>query len=77
MSVLRDVAAGMNYMHAKRICHGDLNPSNILLKVKILSLIACDCNVNPIEAAGVLLQDVAPLPAYQTIANPTDREHAV
>jgi serine/threonine protein kinase len=33
MSVLRDVAAGMSYMHAKRICHGDLNPSNILLKV--------------------------------------------
>eukprot|EP00892_Ulva_mutabilis_P009187 jgi/Ulvmu1/6640/UM003_0278.1 len=32
ISVLRDVAAGMNYMHAKRICHGDLNPSNILLK---------------------------------------------
>ena len=34
IGVLRDVAAGMNYMHAKRICHGDLNPSNILLKVR-------------------------------------------
>eukprot|EP00892_Ulva_mutabilis_P009199 jgi/Ulvmu1/6651/UM003_0289.1 len=30
--VMQDVAAGMAYMHAKRICHGDLNPSNILLK---------------------------------------------
>lgn len=35
MAVLREVAAGMNYMHDKRICHGDLNPSNILLKVCI------------------------------------------
>lgn len=32
--VLRDVAAGMEYMHANRICHSDLNPANILLKVR-------------------------------------------
>lgn len=32
-NVLRGVAAGMCHMHAKRICHGDLNPSNILFKV--------------------------------------------
>jgi serine/threonine protein kinase len=35
MTVLREIAAGMNYMHAKRICHGDLNPANILLKVNM------------------------------------------
>ena len=32
--VMQDIAAGMAYMHAKRICHGDLNPSNVLLKVR-------------------------------------------
>ena len=32
--ILRGVAAGMDYMHGKRICHGDLNPSNVLLKVR-------------------------------------------
>lgn len=31
---LRGLAAGMAYTHAKRVCHGDLNPSNILLKVR-------------------------------------------
>ena len=34
MAILRGTAAGMAYMHSKRICHGDLNPSNILLKVR-------------------------------------------
>eukprot|EP00892_Ulva_mutabilis_P002024 jgi/Ulvmu1/11822/UM080_0033.1 len=27
------LAAGMHYLHSKRICHGDLNPSNVLMKV--------------------------------------------
>eukprot|EP00892_Ulva_mutabilis_P008546 jgi/Ulvmu1/6063/UM027_0041.1 len=31
-SVMRGLAAGMAYTHSKRICHGDLNPSNVLLK---------------------------------------------
>ena len=31
---LRGLAAGMAYTHGKRICHGDLNPSNILIKVR-------------------------------------------
>ena len=34
VGVLSDVAAGMEYMHAKRICHGDLNPSNLLIKAR-------------------------------------------
>jgi serine/threonine protein kinase len=33
MSLLIDVAQGMAYIHSKRICHGDLNPANVLLKV--------------------------------------------
>jgi serine/threonine protein kinase len=34
MTVLSNMALGMDYMHAKRICHGDLNPANILFKVR-------------------------------------------
>ena len=34
MLVMQGTAAGMQYVHGKRICHGDLNPSNILLKVR-------------------------------------------
>jgi serine/threonine protein kinase len=33
MQMLHGIASGMDYMHRQRICHGDLNPSNILLKV--------------------------------------------
>ena len=33
MGVLRGIAEGMAYVHSKRICHGDLNPANVLLKV--------------------------------------------
>jgi serine/threonine protein kinase len=34
MWTLEGIAAGMDYMHTKRICHGDLNPNNVLLKVR-------------------------------------------
>ena len=30
---MKSIAGGMRYVHGKRICHGDLNPSNVLLKV--------------------------------------------
>ena len=33
MHAAKGIAAGMQYVHGKRICHGDLNPSNVLLKV--------------------------------------------
>jgi serine/threonine protein kinase len=36
LSALEGVAAGMDYMHSKRICHGDLNPANVLLTVRCL-----------------------------------------
>ena len=32
LAVLDDVCAGVEYIHTKRITHGDLNPSNILFK---------------------------------------------
>ena len=31
-SILIGIAKGMDYVHGKRICHGDLNPSNVLFK---------------------------------------------
>jgi serine/threonine protein kinase len=34
MGLLNDVAQGMAYIHSKRICHGDLNPANVLLKAR-------------------------------------------
>lgn len=33
LATLLDVAEGMAYIHSMRICHGDLNPANVLLKV--------------------------------------------
>ena len=36
MKLLMGIAGGMEYVHGKRILHGDLNPSNILLKVRPL-----------------------------------------
>ena len=46
MRAAKTVASGMEYVHGKRICHGDLNPSNILLKVGIIFawfFTACQC----------------------------------
>ena len=34
MRAIKGIASGMQYVHGKRICHGDLNPSNVLLKVR-------------------------------------------
>lgn len=34
LSLLRDIAEGMDYIHSCRICHGDLSPSHIMLKVR-------------------------------------------
>jgi serine/threonine protein kinase len=34
MDTLHDVAQGMAHMHAQRCCHGDLNPANILFKMR-------------------------------------------
>ena len=32
--ILSGVVRGMTHMHTKRILHGDLNPANVLLKVR-------------------------------------------
>jgi serine/threonine protein kinase len=34
VNILADIASGMSYMHTNRICHSDLNPANVLLKVR-------------------------------------------
>jgi serine/threonine protein kinase len=41
--VLLDVAAGMEYVHSKGIVHGDLNPANVLLKVRAWCSITFAC----------------------------------
>ena len=43
MHAAKGIAAGMQYVHGKRICHGDLNPSNILLKVWHCCCFVCQC----------------------------------
>ena len=45
MTALRGLAEGMAYTHSKRICHGDLNPSNVLVKVCIT------CTVRTLDRA--------------------------
>ena len=37
-ALLLDVVGGMEYMHANRICHSDLNPANILLQARTRTL---------------------------------------
>ena len=34
MHIAKSIAEGMRYLHSQRILHGDLNPANILLKVR-------------------------------------------
>ena len=37
LSILHGIASGMAYMHASRICHGDLNPNNVFLRVRFVT----------------------------------------
>lgn len=51
MLCVKAIAAGMEYVHGKRICHGDLNPSNILLHVRppvhrtAMPYTSCNCGM--------------------------------
>ena len=45
---LTDIASGMEYLHSRRCCHGDLNPSNILFKVRCQQASSsCACAYTP------------------------------
>jgi serine/threonine protein kinase len=63
ISVLQGVASGMAYMHAKRLCHGDLNPANILLKV-------CLCDLTIISCAAVPQAHCPLCPLFLVPTNP-------
>ena len=45
LATLLDVAEGMAYIHSMRICHGDLNPANVLLKVLSFDLHLIRCGI--------------------------------
>jgi serine/threonine protein kinase len=60
MHVLTNIANGMVYIHGCRICHGDLNPSNLLFKVRVVFVLGLgsprmygDCSC--FKASGLLL----------------------
>ena len=43
----RDVAAGIAYMHEKRVIHGDLKTENVLLKSDPKDPFGCIAKVRP------------------------------
>ena len=49
LATLLDIAEGMAYIHSMRICHGDLNPANVLLKVGTHSPTACCSVLFPVD----------------------------
>jgi serine/threonine protein kinase len=40
IGILKDIAAGMHYMHGMRICQGDLSPATVLLRVRLPCMLA-------------------------------------
>jgi serine/threonine protein kinase len=62
LSVLDDIGAGLEYIHSKRICHGDLNPSNVLLKVLPACVACAPCMHSTCERS--LCVEAASLPAH-------------
>ena len=69
--VLRGIAEGMAYVHSKRICHGDLNPSNILLKVRPPSIARLTLGEQEARCGKRMWQphDVVPLPPSESPAS--------
>jgi hypothetical protein len=59
MGVLTGIAKGMLHIHGKRICHGDLNPANILLHV---------C-ANPLQSPPVVSEPLVAMPDAASGAN--------
>jgi serine/threonine protein kinase len=74
MGVLRSIVSGMQYMHSKDICHGDLNPSNVLLKVRM----PCSPSRTSLltQAASELLYVHASCSTFADFQNAPVRAHA-
>ena len=58
--LLMGIAGGMEYVHGKRILHGDLNPSNIL---KVRPLLCMDAEMLNAPCWGALLSPLLGCPA--------------
>jgi serine/threonine protein kinase len=57
LSILFDIATGMAYIHSMRICHGDLNPANVLLKVRVC--LSCSCHLSCALVSAVYLNKIS------------------
>jgi serine/threonine protein kinase len=76
LAVLGGVAAGMAFMHARRICHGELDPANILLHVRACPPAArsrCTCESAYARAVEWSMADLQAAGAHTACAAwPTD-----
>jgi hypothetical protein len=68
MAVLKGIAAGMADVHSKRICHGDLNPANVLLKV--CRRCYCECELRLSKIYRMFWWHVHTLPVFLNLRGP-------